>query len=278
MVRPFLCCGTFLLALALPAAAQAHSPTGTGGAAAPDRPEIEEVRCATGGTARCPKGALLELEGEYLDAARTVTFLGGKGVRDDRRSAAEKATPHNLVVRVPQSARSGPIRVTSSVPGLSAKGPRVRVMKAPVAPDVQLAAPADDGVFPVVGPYDFGTFVNRFGGGRDHRGQDVLASCGQKLVAARAGTVSTSTFEGAAGNYVVIDAADGTSQVYMHLRDRALVRKGDEVTAGQQIGFVGTTGRSTACHLHFETWTAPGWYRGGQAIDPLPQLKKWAAR
>ena len=40
-------------------------------------------------------------------------------------------------------------------------------------------------------------------------------------------------------------------------------------------GVVGSTGRSTACMLHFEMWTAPGWYRGGKVADPTPYLKDW---
>ena len=79
-----------------------------------------------------------------------------------------------------------------------------------------------------------------------------------------------------AGNYVVISADDGSGdQVYMHLRDPALVQKGVTVATGQQIGFVGRTGDATACHLHFELWPAPGWYTGGQPVDPLPSLKSW---
>ena len=75
-----------------------------------------------------------------------------------------------------------------------------------------------------------------------------------------------------AGNYVVISAADDSADyVYMHLRDPALVNKGDAVTTGQTIGFVGRTGDATACHLHFELWPAPGWYTGGRAVDPLPE-------
>ena len=61
----------------------------------------------------------------------------------------------------------------------------------------------------------------------------------------------------------------------MHLRDKALVSKGDTVTTGQTIGYVGRTGDATACHLHFELWPAPGWYTGGRATDPLPSLKAW---
>jgi murein DD-endopeptidase MepM/ murein hydrolase activator NlpD len=52
---------------------------------------------------------------------------------------------------------------------------------------------------------------------------------------------------------------------------------GDPVRTGQPIGIVGDTGNASACHLHFEIWTAPGWYEGGSPIDPYPYLKKWDA-
>jgi murein DD-endopeptidase MepM/ murein hydrolase activator NlpD len=51
--------------------------------------------------------------------------------------------------------------------------------------------------------------------------------------------------------------------------------EGDQVFTGQQIGVVGDTGDASACHLHFEIWTAPGWYDGGHVIDPLPSLQAW---
>ena len=74
----------------------------------------------------------------------------------------------------------------------------------------------------------------------------------------------------------MIDGArTGADFVYMHLREAALVDKGDKVKTGQLIGFVGDTGRADGCHLHFEEWTAPGWYSGGKAFDPLPDLKAW---
>ena len=69
----------------------------------------------------------------------------------------------------------------------------------------------------------------------------------------------------------MIDGArTGVDFGYMHLREAALVDEGDRVRTGQPIGFVGATGRASGCHLHFEEWSAPGWYSGGSAFDPCP--------
>jgi murein DD-endopeptidase MepM/ murein hydrolase activator NlpD len=133
--------------------------------------------------------------------------------------------------------------------------------------------------FPILGPSRFGTGVAAFGGGRGHQGEDTFADCGTPLVAAHGGKVKYAGYHSAAGNYLVIDnQGAGTDYVYMHLRDVALVKTGDRVRTGQPIGFVGQTGRATGCHLHFEIWTAPGWYSGGAPIDPLPALRGWLDR
>jgi murein DD-endopeptidase MepM/ murein hydrolase activator NlpD len=88
--------------------------------------------------------------------------------------------------------------------------------------------------------------------------------------------VKMKRFQERAGNYLVIDGDHtDTDYVYMHLRDAALVEKGEHVLTGQTIGYVGDTGRASGCHLHFELWTGPGWYTGGSAFDPLPELQAW---
>ena len=105
-----------------------------------------------------------------------------------------------------------------------------------------------------------------------------MAACGLPLVAARGGTVQYAGYEGAAGNYIVIDGK-GTpyDTAYMHLAEPTPLKTGEPVRTGQPIGIVGDTGDATACHLHFELWGAPGWYEGGSPVDPLPYLKKWDA-
>src|SRR4051794_18168689 len=122
--------------------------------------------------------------------------------------------------------------------------------------------PPREQVFPVDGPVAYGQAEARFGGGRGHQGQDVFAPCGTTVRAARGGTVSDNRYDGAGGNYLVVQTFGGRGNVYMHLRHPARPVVGDVVLAGDPIGVVGQTGVASECHLHFELWTAPGWYRG----------------
>jgi murein DD-endopeptidase MepM/ murein hydrolase activator NlpD len=136
-----------------------------------------------------------------------------------------------------------------------------------------------DHMFPVRGKHDFGDGGARFGAGRtghSHQGQDVFANCGTPMVAARAGKVAHKGYHSAAGYYLVI-AGSGTGQdyLYAHLREPALVSKGGRVYTGQPIGEVGDTGNARGCHLHFEIWSSPGWYKGGRPFDPLAELQRW---
>jgi murein DD-endopeptidase MepM/ murein hydrolase activator NlpD len=277
LFRLALCAIAGLFA-SLVAPAAAHD-SASGGASAPERPEISGLRCTAEHPDGCPRGTALRIEGEHLARARTVVFLGRPGTVDDQRAAATRAEPHRLVVRVPVRARSGPVQVVSAVAGRSAPSARLEVAAPlPAAATPQVAvAPAPEAVFPVRGRHSYGTHANGFGGGRGHQGHDVFAACGTPVVAARAGEVKLAAWHGAAGNYVVIDAADGTSQAYMHLERPATLAAGDVVEAGDRIGTVGATGRASGCHLHFEYWTAPGWYAGGTPIDPLARLKRWDA-
>jgi len=134
-------------------------------------------------------------------------------------------------------------------------------------------------IFPVRGPHDFGSAGARFGAGRSghtHQGQDVMAACGTKLVAAHGGTVQYSGYQGSAGNYLVLDLkGSAEDHAYMHMQAPSPLPVGSKVKTGQLVGNVGDTGNSQGCHLHFEIWGAPGWYEGGQPYDPLPSLLTW---
>ena len=265
--------------LAIPSSAAAHSAAaGTGGAGIPDDPEVAAAVCEDATAWACARGAKLTLEGEALDQVRQVRFLGGRGTRDDRVAKPRSVDPHRVDVQVPRGARSGRIALTGrrGAKALTSQKVRIRARAArSVAPTTAPApAPAGDGVFPIRGEHTYGTEVNTFGGGRDHKGHDVFAKCGTPLVALYDAKVQfVGTQSSAAGNYIVLQAADGQSYAYMHMQGRAAAAKGDVVRAGQQVGRVGDTGRASGCHLHFEQWTAPGWYEGGEAIDPLPLLK-----
>lgn len=129
-------------------------------------------------------------------------------------------------------------------------------------------------VFPVRAPHAYG---DGLGAGRGHQGQDILAECGKRIVAARSGRVRVKDYQASgAGNFVVVRrAGKGTDDVYMHMKRRVAVREGERVEPGELIGRVGSTGRSTACHLHFEIWSTPGWYEGGDPRDPEPKLRRW---
>jgi murein DD-endopeptidase MepM/ murein hydrolase activator NlpD len=137
-----------------------------------------------------------------------------------------------------------------------------------------------DHQFPIRGRHDLsGGSAGRFGAGRTghvHQGQDVFAKCGTPLVAARGGTIKFAGWQGNAGNYVVIDGAGtGVDYAYMHMEQPALFKKGEALKTGDQIGTVGDTGDAHGCHLHFEEWSAPGWYTGGSPFDPLADLRAW---
>jgi murein DD-endopeptidase MepM/ murein hydrolase activator NlpD len=127
--------------------------------------------------------------------------------------------------------------------------------------------------FPVRARHQYG---DGMGAGRGHQGQDVFADCGTPLEAARGGRVQARQYQSAAGYYLVIDGRKTRRDyVYMHLRRAAPVAEGERVKTGQTIGKVGDSGNATGCHLHFELWKGPGWYEGGDPIDPRPHLKHW---
>ena len=104
----------------------------------------------------------------------------------------------------------------------------------------------------------------------NHTGIDVPAARNTPILAAKSGVVVTSILGSGSywsyGNYVLIAHSDGTSTLYAHMNSRN-VSKGQVVKQGDVIGYVGTTGRSTGNHLHFEVRV------NGSRTDPLDYFK-----
>jgi len=102
-----------------------------------------------------------------------------------------------------------------------------------------------------------------------HSGVDFAAPTGTPIMAAGSGTVEYAGRNGGYGNYIRIRHTDGYKTAYAHLSKFARgVRKGKYVTQDQTIGYVGSTGRSTGPHLHYEV------HLNGKRINPrrLSQL------
>ena len=99
-------------------------------------------------------------------------------------------------------------------------------------------------------------------GNAGHRGTDIPAPEGTPILAAHSGTVLVSGWNDSYGNQVLLDNGAGLSTRYAHMT-QAAVTAGEAVTAGQVIGYVGSTGDSTGNHLHFEVM------QGGIRVDPL---------
>jgi len=101
-----------------------------------------------------------------------------------------------------------------------------------------------------------------------HLGIDIGASCNAPIYAAHSGTVIYAGPSGSYGNFVLIDNGGGIDTGYAHIRNGGiLVGIGQQVSAGQPIAHVGTTGASTGCHLHYEVRV------GGQKIDGIPFMR-----
>jgi murein DD-endopeptidase MepM/ murein hydrolase activator NlpD len=108
-----------------------------------------------------------------------------------------------------------------------------------------------------------------------HQGVDLSGEMGDPILAADGGTVILEKNDpGGYGNFIVVDHGNGRLTLYGHL-DQFRVRQGESVKKGQRIGDMGSTGRSTGPHLHFEVieGATSGNAYSGTAVNPEPYLK-----
>lgn len=123
-------------------------------------------------------------------------------------------------------------------------------------------------IWPAIGA---NTVSSPFGGRRHHGGIDIVKpgghSTGAPVVAAGSGRVVVAGRHSSYGNYVVIDHGGGVHTLYAHMLNGSLrVSAGQHVSAGQQIGNIGSTGNVTGPHLHFEVRI------NGRRVNPMPYL------
>ena len=122
--------------------------------------------------------------------------------------------------------------------------------------DAYISSPYGSRIDPITGGHEF------------HKGLDLDARMGEPIHSAADGIVIRAGYDtGGYGNVVDIDHGNGYVTRYGHC-SQLLVKVGDLVHAGDEIAKVGSTGRSTGAHLHFEVWI------NGQPVDPKPYLSK----
>ena len=100
------------------------------------------------------------------------------------------------------------------------------------------------------------------GSGTFHNGIDIAVNAGAPIIAAKAGRVIAAGYHYSMGNHVILDHGSGVYTVYMH-SSKLLVNVGQEVSQGQVVALVGSTGMSTGPHLHFSVKL------NGQYVNPL---------
>jgi murein DD-endopeptidase MepM/ murein hydrolase activator NlpD len=168
-----------------------------------------------------------------------------------------KTVPQNPQVRktsltysnASQPALTNDIIIISRAPAASAS-------RAALAPRAGAATSANiPSIWPVIGPLrsGVGSRHNPFGGAgiEFHKGQDIAAPTGTPIVAAADGVVVIARWVRGYGNGIYIDHGNGIQTRYGHL-SRIDVVEGQPIKKGQHLGLVGSTGRSTGPHLHYE--------------------------
>ena len=216
--------------------------------------------------------AILTIIGIFLGAAAPVRADAPSAIAQDARGFGDE-----------QFARmtAGP-KPASGVPSLAALYDK-EWKALPVVADKPAASlmawdvvkPSTGGAPPSGGPLasmrlssSFGLRLHPIlGGYRAHKGIDLAASAGSPIYATADGIVSRADWAGGYGLTVQLRHPGGVETRYAHMQ-RLAVTPGERVRKGETIGYVGSTGRSTGPHLHYEVLV------GGRAVNPLAYLKR----
>ena len=219
------------------------------------------------------------LAGQIQGLQAAITELGAQSALDPSIQAAMENLP--AVVKSRAMGGSNTASIGSLAPALRSPedtfgllrelleglDSRLRTVRSDVEKRNALAA-ATPSIWPAHGwlSSTVGNRADPFTGTRDfHSGLDISADRGSKVFATADGTVIQASPEGAYGNLIVLDHGYGLETRYGHLA-RYMVRVSDKVKRGDIVGLVGSTGRSTGAHLHYEVRV------NGRLLNPLQLL------
>jgi murein DD-endopeptidase MepM/ murein hydrolase activator NlpD len=197
-------------------------------------------------TARRLRAQRRSLDDRRQQQDQVLAQLGGERRDVERRLAAMAKAQRELQSRLVAAARAKP-RTSRSEPSFDRPRP---------------AGVPESFVCPIDGPL---AFSDDWGGGRNHKGNDLMSPRGTPNLAVVAGTIESRQW-GGGGLTIFLTGDDGNTYVYMHL----LTVVGPAPRHAEQrevIGLVGASGNATAYHTHFEFH--PG---GGPAVDPHPLI------
>lgn len=236
-----------------------------------DRKMLDEYVAYAEYVALCKEG--LEEEKAVLDEAKAA-------VEEEERSLNELiAAKEQEVYKVSADIKSKESAIQEYQAEIASQNETIAALEVAVAEErKRLAAEQgrkyDGGVFTWPAPSytrisdEYGNRMHpTLGIERFHNGIDMAAPGGSAILAAYDGTVVAAAYSSSMGNYIMIDHGDNLYTIYMHA-SALYVSKGAEVSKGQTIAAVGSTGRSTGNHLHFSVrlngnYVNPRNYLGG---------------
>ncbi len=226
------------------------------------------------------RGATEALTDQILELQSTISDLGANAALDPSLQSSMDHLPAIVKSRAMGGAHTGatlaaaPLGLSSPETTfgllrdlLSGLESRLQLVRSDVAHRNQLAA-ATPSIWPAQGWLSSGAGLRSdpITGEQDtHEGLDISADRGSPVFATANGTIETASSSGAYGNLIVVDHGYGLETRYGHLQ-AFRVKAGDQVQRGQQIGMVGSTGRATGPHLHYEVRV------NGRILNPLNLL------
>ena len=242
----------------------ARSPFATKLPSSPVLMGITALALASGGALTAGNGSVLDAAGEFTYSSQVSVLTGASDIaqvsagsrpaelsRDSSREALADSTDADLQAEVEQQAEERNAALTELAAAAQKQANKIK---------------ANQWVLPVIGYHLTARFGEYGLWSSYHTGLDFAADTGTPIYAVANGVITSTSYDGAYGNKTVLTLEDGTELWFCH-QNAFNVSVGQEVHAGDLIGYVGSTGHVTGPHLHLEV--RPG---GGDPVDPYAAL------